>query len=128
MSERKNGDLARMVVFVAVEPRAYADVIGATLAELRPRFDVSVVDPAEIYHRARNPCVGLVLCSRPMPRSAEGRPYWVEYNPYAEAPSAEFRVNGVATDIGNPTLNELLEILDGVNLPGRVCEGCFGQP
>ncbi|MDP9472703.1 MAG: hypothetical protein M3Q71_18895, partial [Chloroflexota bacterium] len=54
----------RLRVLVASEPRAYREVLAGTLAELRPRLLVHLLEPAELDETTRLLRPALVVCSQ----------------------------------------------------------------
>jgi len=104
-------------VLFALEPRAYADAIGRTVADLRPGLEVLVVDPDELPIGEEFWAPALVLCSRPRPEgSAAAR--WLEYRPYEE-PDVVW-VDGRARRLPGLNFEGLLGLVDrlAANLPG----------
>ncbi len=55
---------SRLRVLVANEPRAYREVLAGTLAELRPRLLVHLLEPAELDETTRRLRPDLVICSQ----------------------------------------------------------------
>jgi hypothetical protein len=55
---------SRLRVLVANEPRAYREVLAGTLAELRPRLLVHLLEPAELDETTRLLRPALVVCSQ----------------------------------------------------------------
>ena len=61
----------KSVVLMAVEPRACREVIGASLATLRPNLDVRVVEPEDSRGEAVRLHASIVVISSPPPRAEE---------------------------------------------------------
>lgn len=105
------------LVLVAVQPRAYSHAIAAVIEAMRPRLRVRVTEPDDLEDQVRRLDPDLVLCSQPNTFTPTGRPFWVEFYPYAESSDDEIRVNGKGSRQRAIELADLLALLDGALAP-----------
>lgn len=103
----------------ALEPRSYSEAIGGTIAQLRPRLKVLMVDPEDLATRdsLRGPV--LVVCNHRMPEGCPPDVRWVEYRPY-EDPDIVW-VDGQPESIPDLGLEDLVELVD--RLAGNLLSG-----
>ncbi len=103
----------RLRLIVSLEPRAYSEVIGATIEALRPNLEVEVVSLEALCRELVRLSPQMVLCSQPS-RVGGGTltPYWIEYQPYAEPPREIVFVNGEGTGMTNVEMDDLLDLVD----------------
>ena len=65
------------LLLVAVEPRAYRDIIGQAIAALRPALSVRIVEPGDLVTQTAWLRRGLVLCSRKKHPTARSGIAWI---------------------------------------------------
>lgn len=102
-----------MRVVVANEPRAYREVLAATIAALRPHVQVLTVDPAHLDEALRQSAPKFVLCSDVTPlieRIAYG---WILLYPGGATESA-ISIGGRRQAVANIELDDILAALDEV--------------
>lgn len=117
----------RPVALVAVEPRAYASVIGAVVGRLRPGLDVRVVEPEDLPTEVLRLSPFLVLCSQARERAGrDGGPVWVEFYPYAAVSKLRVHAGGRLSTREDVDLDGLLSIVDGEGLrfPSGARDAC----
>lgn len=103
----------RLKLLVSLEPRAYSEVIGATIDALRPHLEVRVVPPEALCQEVARETPEMVLCSQPLRVCSDAlKPYWVEYQPYAEPPHEIVFVNGEGAGMTNVEMDDLLDLVD----------------
>ena len=100
-----------MRVLMAIEPRSYREVIGEAIQGLRPHLEVVIVEPDALEQEMARLDPGLVICSRPEITSANGRPAWIEFRPYAQ-PAARIHVGGRRFELKEVELEDLLSVVD----------------
>jgi hypothetical protein len=100
-----------MRVLVAIEPRAYREVIGISIQHLRPNLEVIVIEPDELKQTIARFAPKLVMCKLSAASMPQGRNAWVEFHPYEE-PAAVISLDGRRTEFENISLEELLSVID----------------
>jgi hypothetical protein len=100
-----------MRVLMAIEPRSYREVIGEAIRGLRSHLEVAIVDPETLEPEMARFDPGLVICSRPNTAAANGRPAWIEFQPYAQ-PAARIYVGGRRFELQEVELEDLLSVID----------------
>ena len=100
-----------MMVFIAIEPRAYWQTIGCAVQALRPRYAVEVVDPDRLRAEVERRIPEVVLCSLPRTDTSDEGLTWVEFLPYA-GPKGTISVDGEDLGLEGVELADLLSILD----------------
>lgn len=104
---RREGN--RLVIF-ALEPRAYSQAIGLTVAAMRPGLDALVVDPEDLPEEMGRRSPALVLSGLPRPDGCGAAVRWVRYRPF-EDPDV-VRVDGVPHRFPGLDLEDLLGLVD----------------
>lgn len=107
---RKAGDPR---VLIANEPRAYREVLGATLRVLRPRVEVVVVEPPALDSVVERVSPDMVVCSHATPSVRKGVPIWIDLYPDGEA-WAVICIHGRRSTRTDVELDDLLQIVDRV--------------
>ncbi len=100
-----------MRVIVAIEPRAYREVIGETIRALRPHVEVTILEPGTLRAGVRRLDPQLVFAEYPDALAPEGRAAWVEFRPYEEPP-ARVCLGGRRWELEEVGLDELLSLVD----------------
>ncbi len=98
-------------IVIANDPRAYRDVIGATVRVMRPDLDVVTVAPEELEPTllARPP--GLVVCSRLTAAVESNARSWIVLYPDGR-PGATLNVAGEHAALAEIDLPHLLAAID----------------
>ncbi len=102
---------ATIRALIAIEPRAYRQVIGEALQSLRPHLKVIVIEPEELLEEVARLDPELVISGYPESTVPNGRSAWVEYRPYAE-PAARISMNGRYRELSEVELDDLLSVID----------------
>ena len=100
-------------VVVAIEPRAYRQAMGRTIAAVRTSLDVRVVEPewllwAEVEQLAPR----LVVCSRTKPRGLAQEICWVEFRPYGAEPKVKVCMGDRRWVLQDADFEDLLSMVD----------------
>lgn len=100
-----------MNILVAIEPRAYREVIGEAIGGLRPQHRVTVVDPDSLHPTLLRLLPEVVISSCSDTVSTDGTLAWVEFHPYAR-PEAKVSLGGAHRELAEVGLEDLLCIVD----------------
>jgi hypothetical protein len=104
-----------MKLVVAIEPRSYRQVIGEVIRSIRPRVEVTILEPGTLGAGVRRLAPELVFADRPDTFGPEGGPTrrsaWVEFHPY-EHPPARVCLAGRTWEAEEVELSDLLSIVD----------------
>ena len=100
-----------MRVLVAIEPRLYRETIGRALRGLRPRLEVVVVEPEDLWAAVVRLNPELVFADRPDSLPDAGRFAWVEFRPY-EQPPAKISLGERWRELEEVELSDLLSVVD----------------
>ncbi|CAN5873970.1 hypothetical protein BH18ACT11_BH18ACT11_00740 [soil metagenome] len=90
---------------------AYQGALAAAIRILRPDAEVMTVEPAKISGATKRFGPDVVITSRPEQANIEGVSAWVELS-LDPSQASKVNVNGVRSEIVNPTLDKLLVIID----------------
>ena len=117
-----------MRILIAFEEnyRVYRDTIRTAIQQFRSHLEVEVVDLGSLEAEVRRLDPHLVICSRPNTVNLGGRAAWLTLSPSPDEPS-EFCLNGRRSEIENPSLKELLAVIDETEellQTGRDLGGC----
>ncbi len=104
---------SRLRVLVANEPRAYREVLAGTLAELRPRLLVHLLEPAELDETTRWLRPALVICSQLSAVVQAHAGAWLLLPP-EEAAQAEIGMGGRGRAFPAADLAAVLTAIDAV--------------
>ncbi len=101
-------------VVVAIEPRAYREVIGMALGMLRPHLSVKAVEGGmlDAEHSRTNPL--LVLCDGTAQDSVDGVPNRVVLSRDVSDSSATVYLDGRSSEVEKVNMEALLGIVDRV--------------
>ncbi len=100
-----------MRVLVAIEPRLYRETLGRALRGLRPRLEVAVVEPEDLWAAVVRLDPELVIANLPDSLPDAGRITWVEFRPY-EQPPAKICLGGRWYELEEVELSDLLSVVD----------------
>jgi hypothetical protein len=100
-----------MNILVAIEPRAYREVIGETIGALRPQHKVTVVAPGSLRPALDRLGPEVVISGRSDGFMANGTLAWVEFRPYAR-PEARVSLRGLRRELAEVDLEDLLAVVD----------------
>ena len=103
-----------MRIVMAVEPRAYSEVIGNALQELRPHAQVVILEPDGVDQALARLDPDLVICDGCVSSNPNGRAAWVEYDPFEEPPGM-VSLDGDHTELEELNLEDLLRVVDKVD-------------
>lgn len=98
-------------ILLAMEPRAYREVIGATIRELRPNLRVVTTAPSTLLRELDRLEPVLVIADQPDTDSRAKQPCWVYFSPYA-SPAATARLGDERREIEEMGLDDLLGVID----------------
>ena len=104
-------------VLIANEPRAYREVLGATLSALRPHIEFVVAEPPALDTVLKRDSPDMVVCSHVTPSVEKGVPIWIDLYPDGEA-WAVICIRGRRSTRTGIELDDLLRILD--RIPDRI--------
>jgi hypothetical protein len=92
--------------------RVYGQAMAAAIREFRPDVEVAVVDGEDLEEAAERFDPQLVICSPPAPDGAvDDRQARIELSPEPDQPS-RFRVEDRQWEATNPTLGQILPVVD----------------
>jgi len=100
-----------VLVVVAIEPRAYRQVMGQTIQALRPHIEVVVLEPGTLRVGVTRLDPDLVFANCPYTFVPTGRSAWVEFRPYEEPP-ARICLAGRRWELEAVELSDLLSVVD----------------
>lgn len=101
----------RILVAIDEEYRSYREVIAGAIGAVRPHFEVATAGVKALHEEVKRFDPHLVICSLPA-TSAESIA-WVELSLDPLRPSVVC-VGGRRTEVRNPVLETLLEVIDQV--------------
>ena len=105
----------RLLITVEDERRAHREMLGSALKELRPHLEVTVCRFGEFEGELQRLEPQVVICGRfRMEEPADNTLAWVELSldPLDPDQPTKIRVGGDRWDIPNPSLEELLSVID----------------
>ncbi len=105
-------------ILIANEPRAYRETISTVIAQLRPCFEVFVVEPLALERMLRLMAPDCVVCSGLTKTVELESPTWIQLYPEGE-PHAVVSANGKHSIYPDLDFDALLCILDRVGTPLR---------
>jgi hypothetical protein len=92
--------------------RLYGQAMAAAIRQFRPNVEVAVVDGVDLESETERFDPQLVLCSPPIPENpVDDRLARIELSPDPHQPS-RFRVGDRHWESTNPTLGEILPVVD----------------
>lgn len=103
----------RILVCLEDDYRSYREVIAAGIQILRPRTEVVTVGLDALEEQVRRFDPHLVICSLPVTVGHRDILGWVELSVESSRPSVVC-IDGCYSQQNNPTLEDLLRILDEV--------------
>lgn len=114
-----------MNILVAIEPRAYREVIGEAIGALRPQHAVTVVAPVSLGPALVRLSPEVVISGRPDGFAGEGVAggvaggalAWIEFRPYAR-PEAKISLKGQRRELEEVDLEDLLAVVDEAGASG----------
>jgi hypothetical protein len=101
----------RTLIAFEEQYRAYREFIASAIRWHRPHVEVVAAGLEALKDEVTRFDPHLVICSQPNTLNANGRPAWLELPPDPER-FAELCLDGQRSEIANPTLKELLGIVD----------------
>ncbi len=100
-----------MRIIIAIEPRAYREVIGEVVRTLRPNVEVVVLEPGTLRAGVTRLDPELVFANQPDTFAPIRRSAWVEFRP-CEEPQARICLAGRRWELEAVELDDLLSIVD----------------
>ena len=92
--------------------RVYGQAMAAAIRQFRPDVEVAVVNGEDLEEEAERFDPQLVICSPPVPENlVDNRLALIELSPEPNQPS-RFRVGERRWESTNPTLGEILPVID----------------
>ena len=111
-SRKGAGKKMRILLSFEKKYHVYGQAMAAALQQFRPDIEVAVVDVEDLEEEAERFDPQLVICSPPVPENQlDDRLALIELSPEPEQPS-RFRVGERRREITNPTLGEILRVVD----------------
>ena len=102
----------RVLLSFEEQYRVYGQAMASAIREFRPGVEVAVCDGEDLEEEAERFDPQLVITSPPVPESlVDNRLSYIELSPVPDQPS-RFRVGDRHWDITNPTLGEILPVVD----------------
>jgi hypothetical protein len=102
----------RVLVSFEREYRVYMEAIAAAIREFRPDVEVAVTDAGELEAEVGRFDPQLVICTSPIPSNpVDEQLARIELSPDTAQPS-RFRVGERHWESTNPTLSEILSVVD----------------
>ena len=113
------GHAERPTVVVAIEPRAYRQVIGRGIGALRPSVEIRVVEPERLlWVEVERLAPRLVICSCIKPPRVAQKICWVEFRPYGAEPKVRVCMGDRCWVLQDADLEDLLSLVDeAIGLP-----------
>lgn len=106
-------------ILVAIEPRAYREVIGGAIGGLRPQHEVTIVAPDSLRPALDRLAPEVVISSRSDGFMVDGTLAWVEFRPYARPEARVSLKGGRRRELAEVDLEDLLAIVDEAGLVSR---------
>jgi hypothetical protein len=105
----------RVRILVAIEEdyRSYREVIAGAIGAIRPQFEVATAGVGALDEEVKRFDPHLVICSLPATSGSVERMAWLELSLDPHRPSVVC-VGGRHTEVHNPLLDTLLEVIDQV--------------
>ena len=101
----------RVLVAFEDEYRVYRDAIARSIRLYRPHVEVKAIGLDELGDEVARLDPQLVVCSQPNTVEPNGRPAWFEL-PATPKRLAEICIDGERSKATNPTLEQLLQVVD----------------
>jgi hypothetical protein len=102
----------RILISYDDEYRAFGEFMARTIRVCRPHLEVSVADDEDLLSEIARRVPELVICGRPEPATeASASAAWIELPSDPSRPS-KTRVGTRRTESQNPSLSELLAVVD----------------
>lgn len=101
---------AAPLVLFALEPHAYSEAIGKTVAHQRPALDIRIVKPKDLAAEMERRPPALVFSGKPRPDGCDEAVRWAEYRPYDDPDAV--RVDGRLHEFPGLELEDLLGLVD----------------
>ena len=102
----------RVLLSFEEQYRVYGQAMASAIREFRPGVEVAVCDGEDLEEEAERFDPQLVITSPPVPEGlVDNRLSYIELSPVPDQPS-RFRVGDRHWDITNPTLGEILPVVD----------------
>lgn len=103
----------RILVAIDEEYRSYREVIAGAIGAVRPQFEVASAGVGALDEEIKRFDPHLVICNLPATSASAESIAWVELSLDPVRPSV-VRVGGRCTEVRNPVLDTLLEVIDQV--------------
>lgn len=109
-----SGDRAgvRPIVLVAIEPRAYREVVGKAIGMLRPNLSVKAVEQGMLDVELSHTDPILVLCNGDIEAAFDGVPNRVVFHGDESDSAATLHIGGQQSEVERFDLDHLLRIVD----------------
>ena len=122
-------------VLIALEPSMYAEGLAYSLAEHRPRAEVTILDPTEVVEDGAMRVRPHLIVAHRVPPEARFEAFWVEVAELvggegAKPLGAEISANGYSRSVADVRTEHVLAALDRAEEqligPGRAQDGARG--
>jgi hypothetical protein len=116
----------RLLIAFEDSHNLYSDAMERAIRDSRPHLEIEIARTSELEAEIERFDPHMVLCERPNPAQPGGRGAWVKSS-YEPGESSEVCLDGQRWELDNPTMGELLAIIDETErlvLTGRDLEGC----
>ncbi len=102
----------RVLLSFEEQYRVYGQAMAAAIRQFRPDVEVAVVDGEDLEEEAERFDPQLIICSPPAPENpVDDQLARIELSPEPDQPS-RFRVGDRQWETTNPTLGEILPVVD----------------
>ena len=115
----RNKKKMRILLSFEKNYHVYGQAMAAAIRQFRPDVEVAVVNGEDLEEEAERFDPQLVICSPPVPENlVVNRLALIELSPEPDQPS-KFRVGERRWESTNPTLGEILPVIDETKRLGR---------
>ncbi|MCA1703772.1 MAG: hypothetical protein LC808_11125 [Actinobacteria bacterium] len=105
------GRSLRVLIATEEEHRAYREMIGEALRQMRPRVEVSVVESSEVDEKLVRLDPDVVVRGASGPLDSADCLAWIELSLEPDRPS-KIRLEGRCWETANPGIADLLSVVD----------------
>ncbi len=116
----------RLLIAFEDSHNLYSDAMKRAIRDSRPHLEIEIARTSELEAEIERFDPHMVLCERPNPAQPGGRGAWVKSS-YEPGEPSEVCLDGRRWELDNPTMGELLAIIDETERlvrTGRDPEGC----
>ena len=115
----------RLLIAYEDSHNLYSDAMERAIRESRPHLEIKVARTSELEAQIERFDPHMVLCERLNPAQPGGRGAWVKHS-YEPSEPSEVCLDGRRWELDNPTINELLAVIDETEELVRTGHGLAG--